>query len=415
MDAYTVGYLDNGLGFLIAPRPGAHLIHVALYLNHGVKDESADENGISHLLEHLLFNANRFPKRLAKFFEPLARSGANFEAWTGKEHTRLNLSIAPNQLNGALLFLRELLQKAPLQEKTLQHERGIVLDEIARKRASNSQLWSLFEEALFAPPYGLPVLGNPENIKQMSLRYLRRRVKDILRPGHVRLVLSGRVTAEATQCINDHFGDWSGDMQIDTTIPVEILPRAIALPSASPRVSLYLGFPAPRLTASDRSATEVLARILGSGLRSRVFRTLREEAGLAYAVGGGSVHWRQAGYLYVAVEVARERLHQSFQLLMSALDTLKSTPPDNEEIAESREGLSIQTLAEAETAGLATRLGLYWLAGETYYPRQAALAYKQVAPEAVIQAAHYLNTQRMALLGVGTTNEELVELLEVTV
>jgi predicted Zn-dependent peptidase len=87
MEAYTAGYLDNGLGFLIAPRPGAHLVHVALYINHGVKDEKPEENGLSHLLEHILFNVNRFPPSLAKYFEPLARGGANFEAWTSKEHT----------------------------------------------------------------------------------------------------------------------------------------------------------------------------------------------------------------------------------------------------------------------------------------------------------------------------------------
>ncbi|MGL4611793.1 MAG: M16 family metallopeptidase [Trueperaceae bacterium] len=414
MEAYTAGYLDNNLGFLVAPRPGAHLIHVALYINHGVKDEKPEENGISHLLEHILFNANRFPPSLAKYFEPLARGGASYDAWTSKEHTRICLYIAPEQLGATLNFLRELLQKAPLREETLEHERGIVLDEIARKRASNSYIWNVFEEALFAEPYGLSVLGKPDVIQNISLNYLKRRVKDILHPERVRIIVTGKVSASAVDTIDKHFGSWQGGDCLPLSYPVEIMPRAIAIPSASPRVGLYLGFPAPSLTDSERPAVEVLAQMLGSGMRSRIFRKLREEAGLAYAVGGGSVHWRQAGYIFLALEVAREKLTEGYKLLVQSIRELSQSPSDLDEISEAKQALWLRTLTEAENAGFASRLGLHWLAGEIYYPRQAAHSYKSVNTNLIAEAVQYLDVQRMALLGMGTSDEDLSNLLEVT-
>jgi predicted Zn-dependent peptidase len=310
--------------------------------------------------------------------------------------------------------LRELLQKAPLREETLKHERGIVLDEIARKRASNSYIWNVFEEALFAPPYGLSVLGTPDSVKSLSLKHLKRRVKDILKPERVRLVVTGKVTANCVEQIDKQLGSWQSGGFIELTTPVEIMPRAVAIPNASSRVGLYLGFPAPALTEPERPTVEVLAQILGNGLRSRIFRKLREEAGLAYAVGGGSVHWRQAGYIFLALELARERVLEGYQSLLNVLNDLKNAPPDTDEIAEAKQSLRLRTLTEAEGAGFASRLGLHWLAGETYYPKQATYAYKNVKPESVAAAAQYLDTHCMALLGMGTSDEDLSRLLEGT-
>jgi predicted Zn-dependent peptidase len=413
MECYTAGFLENGLGFLIAPRPGTHLVHLALYINHGVKDEAQAENGLSHLLEHVLFNTNRFPPALAKLFEPLARQGTQMEAWTSKEYTRLCLSFSPTQLGATLCFLRELLQKAPLREETLRHEKKIVLDEIARKRASNNYLWSIFEEALFAPPYGMPVLGQPNTVEGLSLSLLKRRLKDILTPERIRLVLTGRVDATCSNLIGEWFHDWGTEGRFEPSSPVELVPRLIALPSNSPRVGLYLGFPAPGLTDSERPAVETLAQILGFGLRSRVFRALREEAGLAYAVGGGSVHWRLTGYIYLAAEVARDRLTETFTRLMGAINELKSTSFELSEVHEARQSLSLRTLSEAEGPGLASRLGLHWLAGEVYYPTRAAAGFRNIKLELVNKATSYLNIQQMAIVGVGTSEQELNNLLEV--
>ncbi|MFC6660209.1 M16 family metallopeptidase [Deinococcus multiflagellatus] len=287
MDIYTAGYLDNGLGFLLAPRPGAHLVHLALYFDHGVKDEDPAENGICHLLEHLLFNVNRFPKRLARLFEPLARSGSQFAAYTGKEYTRLTFSMAPEHLERALIFLRALLERPPLEQATLEHERHIVMDEIARKRGRPEFLWNLLEEALFAPPYGLPVLGQPDVIAAFSLAQLKERAKQAFSPRRVRLVLTGRVKAEAGETIHKHLATWTGHTQASEAPSVEILPKAVAVEAGGSRAALYLGFPAPALPDAERPAAEVLAQLLGLGLRSRVFKQLREKSGLAYAVGGG--------------------------------------------------------------------------------------------------------------------------------
>ncbi|MBS3966860.1 MAG: insulinase family protein [Truepera sp.] len=414
MEVYTAGYLENGLGFLIAPRPGAHLVHLAAYLDHGVKDETPEENGISHLIEHLLFNVHRFPKHLASAWQELAQKGVYLEAWTGKEHTRLSLSCNAEQLRQALRFVRQLLKPLPIRQEAFDHERSIVMDEIARKRSSPEYLWNLIEEALYAPPYGLPVLGTPETVASIKLEDLRRKLHQVLAPVNLRLVLVGRCSAGVADAVYEMFSTWTAGKASSASPPIELAQRVMAIRGPGSRVKLYLAFPVPGLADKERYAVEILAHILGRGMASRVFRSLREEVELAYAVGGGSVHWRQSGYLFLAADLARERLDEGFRNLLKAATSLQTTPLLEEEVVSAREALALQALHEAEGPGLAYRLGVHWLAGEIYYPTQAASVYRQVSLSEVHAAARYLDPRHMALLGIGIHEDELARLLEVS-
>ncbi len=415
MELYTAGYLENGLGFLLAPRLGAHLTHLALYLDHGVKDETPEENGISHLLEHLLFNVSSFQGRLKKLWEDLAQQGSQFGAWTGKEHTRFTLSVPPKSMGDALEFLSELVRNPSIRKAALEHERKIVLDELERKKSRPEYLINLLEEALFAPPYGLSILGKAEVVSSLNEAALRRKLKSFLHPERARLVIAGRILDTCTQQIQQHFEAWQSTASSQpTTVSLTLAPQFLALPRPGTRVGLYLGFPAPALTDVDRPAVEVLGQLLGGGLRSRVFKRVREQDGLAYAVGGNSVHWRWSGYIFIGAELARDKLLEGYQSLLRSLEELRQNLPETREVSEATQALSIARLTEAESGGLAQRLGMHWMSGELYFPARAAEHYQNINAEAVARASSYLDPQRMALLGVGTTEDEMSRLLEVS-
>lgn len=416
MDVYTAGYLENGLGFLLAPRPGAHLTHLALYLDHGVKDEALEENGISHLLEHLIFNVASFRGRLKTLWETLARQGSQFGAWTGKEHTRFTLSVPSTALGQALEFLSDLVRNPAIHKAALEHERKIVLDELERKKGRPEYLINLLEEALFAPPYGLSILGRAEVVSKISEVELRRKLKSFLHPERSRLVIAGRISDTCSEQIRQHFEMWqTGGLNMPKPISLTLEPRFVALSRPGTRVGLYLGFAAPALTDVDRPAMEVLAQLLGGGLRSRTFKRVREQDGLAYAVGGNSIHWRWSGYVFIGAELARERLLEGYSSLLRALEDLRRHLPDAVEVSEAAQALSLSRLNEAESGGLAHRLGMHWMSGDLYFPSQAAEGYRNVQASDIEQVASYLDPQRMALLGVGTTEEEIARLLEVSI
>ncbi|MBZ9715004.1 M16 family metallopeptidase [Deinococcus multiflagellatus] len=413
MELYTTGYLDNGLGFLIAPRPGAHLIHLAAYLDHGVKDEDEAENGISHLLEHLLFNPNNLTGTQGKQWEALAKSGARMEAWTGKEHTRLGLSCLPRDLPKVMAFVADVLRNPKVTKQALEHERKIVLDEIHRKRHRPEFLWTLVEEALYAPPYGMSILGSPDIVSGLNLKQMKQRALDACTPERTRLVIAGKVDSAAVRLIEEHFEDWYAAPLHHEYRPVEIVPRLIGVPSRSERVTLYLSFPGPALGDPDRPATEVFAALLGGGLRSRMFQRLREEHQLVYAAQGGSSHWRRSGYLFMAMDLARERVQEAFGRLTELMQELQTAPPSHDETDETRESFALRALQESEGPGLATKLAQHWLNDEVYFPTRAARMYRQVSAQDVQAAAGYLSTQQMAVVGIGMGEAELAELLEV--
>jgi predicted Zn-dependent peptidase len=302
-----------------------------------------------------------------------------------------------------------------LSKETLEHERRIVLDEIQRKRSKPEYLWSLVEESLYAIPYGLPVLGRSDVISSLDVRALRRHLNTVLTPSRIRMVLAGKAGPEVSAMIAETFGLWNGTYASCEPPPLEVAPRLLAIPGSGPRIGLYLAFPAPALPDRDRLGVEVLAQLLGRGFRSRIFQKLREESGLAYAVGGGSVHMRRTGYIYLAAELDRNRLREGYGRLMQTVREIGRRAPESDEVAEARETIALRVLQEAEGLGLAHQLGLHWLAGDIYYASRAAAAYRRVSREMVQEAATYLDPSGMAIVGVGLTEETIADLLEVLI
>lgn len=115
----------------------------------------------------------------------------------------------------------------------------------------------------------------------------------------------------------------------------------------------------------------------------------------------------------MAAGLAREKLVEGYRNLLATITSLYSETLLEEEVSRAREALALKTLQEAEGLGLVHQLGVHWLAGEIYYPTQAAGAYRRVSIDEVRVATRYLDPKRMALIGLGIDKDELARLLEV--
>lgn len=413
VELYSAGYLDNGLGFLLAPLPGARLVHLGVYLDQGVRSESSENNGISHFLEHIAFNPAHFNRTLLRQWSYLEASGVQLEAWTGKEYLSFRLTLPPDLLPKAIAFVRSLLVPGRIRNASVERERAIILEEIARKKATPEFAFDLLESALFAPPYGRPVLGDPRVVAQLSAKELRNWARKTFNASRTRLIISGAVREWAEKALM-HFEDYPGGLVLQESPRVEVLPRFVAIPGRRPRVRLLLGFPAPVIDDPDRPAVEVLAHLVGGGLGSRLFAKIRQRDGLAYEVGGGSLHYRFLGYVYFYIELSRENLSRGLNGVLDALREIRSSPPSADELRRAKEGVALQRLREAETPGVLRRLGLFWMAGGLYFPSEEVKAYHRVREEDVSQMAdRYLCAKQMALVGIGATEEEMEGLMEV--
>jgi predicted Zn-dependent peptidase len=160
--------LSNGLQVLAECNPDAHTSALGFFVKTGARDEPASLMGVSHFLEHMMFKGTerRSAEDVNRDFD---RMGASHNAFTTAEMTAFHAHVLPENTNGALDVLCDIMRPA-LREKDFDEEKGVILEEIAMY--DDNPFWVLWEHAneryFGSHPLGHRVLGTRETVKAMQ-------------------------------------------------------------------------------------------------------------------------------------------------------------------------------------------------------------------------------------------------------
>lgn len=193
--------LANGLQIIVERTPNAPLTALEVWVRTGVAHETPDTSGVAHLLEHLLFRGavGLPPDALDSAFENV---GGVLDAFTERDWTRFRASLLPNQWREPLQTLLRSLLAPALPAHALGKERQIILrDEYATHHADPVRLarYALFAEMFPQHPYGLPLLGNPNTLAQISIETIHQFHRDHYRPDQMIIVVVGAVEPNAVR------------------------------------------------------------------------------------------------------------------------------------------------------------------------------------------------------------------------
>ncbi len=283
---YQLTVLPNGLRVITETMPSLRSVAIGCWVDTGTRDENPNEAGVSHFLEHLLFKGSErmSAREVAETFDAI---GAESNAFTSKEYTCFWARLLDQDLPTGLDVLAEIIQRPAFRPHEIDAERQVVIEEINMYEDDpNDVAFENFTRALFAGhALEAPVLGTRESIRGMSRDDIHAYWKRRYGAGSMVVAAAGSVDHEdLVSLISEHFGGWAGD------------PVAHEYAALSPRTGLevtrrdteqahiILGGVGIRRDDDRRWAFEVLNHVLGQGMSSRLFREVREERGLAYAV-----------------------------------------------------------------------------------------------------------------------------------
>lgn len=194
------GWLENGAPFLIIPNRASPLVGAVAIVHGGSGAEDTSTQGASHFLEHLLFNgtASRTQEDIYAEFD---RLGVYHNATTRPTHVAYFILAPKENFWPAFAILDDMLFNSTLPPEKLEKERGIILEELAKDRASGTlELERDLGFDLFGPRgYGLPTLGTEESIARLSREEILRFYRDFYGPGRISWVLVGDVDARAAR------------------------------------------------------------------------------------------------------------------------------------------------------------------------------------------------------------------------
>ncbi len=279
--------LDNGLHILCEPMPHLRSASVGVWVRAGSILESPGENGLSHFLEHMAFKGTT--RRTAReIAEEMDAVGGHLNASTSKLCTNYYAKVIDENLPLAVDLLSDIVRNPLLDEKEVDKERGVILEEISMvDDTPDDVVFDVLAEASFGDqPLGRSILGPAERIAAYTSDDLRAyRLKHYC-PVNAVVALAGNIDmAQVKALVAEHFGSWTGDGGEEYPVcAINQPPRELKRKKDVEQVQLCVNYVGNPMGSPLVYATATLSNLLGGGMSSRLFQRIREDLGMAYTV-----------------------------------------------------------------------------------------------------------------------------------
>jgi predicted Zn-dependent peptidase len=280
--------LPNGLTLLFAPMPFLKSVSLALSVKVGSRYESSTDAGVSHVLEHMLFQGTK-KRDTREIARAITVVGGYLDASTSKENTAYYAQVPAEKLELAMDTIADLIRHPRLGTRELQKEKNVVLEEFRMvEDTPDDYIQDLFLSALWPrQALGRPILGSKTVLKNLRRAKLVRFWREHYHAENMTVAVAGNTHwPQLLRLAKKHFGAIQGGMQPSQSPP--------ALPAAHPRVVVKIrdheqvhacvGTYGIAFKDNRKYAALAFSQILGGGPHSRLFFEIRERAGLAYSI-----------------------------------------------------------------------------------------------------------------------------------
>ena len=284
-DSVRITRLDNGLTIATDHIPHVETVALGAFVGVGTRHESAAENGVAHLLEHMAFKgtATRSARDIAEEIEAV---GGLLNAYTGRESTAFYAKVLKEHAPLALDIISDILLNPAFDQQELKRERQEILQEIGQAHDTPDDIiFDHFQETAFpGQGVGRPVLGRSEIIQQLGPDDLRAYMRRFYGAENMVISAAGKIDHDAFVEMAAKAFDGLPSVQAETAEPASYVGGDYRESRELEQVHVILGLPGVGYRDPDYYASAVLATLPGGGMSSRLFQTLREERGLVYTV-----------------------------------------------------------------------------------------------------------------------------------
>ena len=321
---HQITTLPNGLRVITETMPSVRSVSVGCWVDTGSRDESDLEAGCSHFLEHLLFKGTEeiSAREIAEAFDSV---GARSNAFTSKEYTCYWAQLRDEDLAMGMELLSEMIQRPAFREAEIESESSVVLEEINMNEDDPADVaHDQFARALWGQhALAKPVLGTRESITDMTRGIIAGYWQRRYHPSTVVLAAAGHVEHEdAVAMATERFGKWDGDVGGHELVDAPIGTSVGVVTRDTEQAHLVIGGESLKRGDDRRFAFGILNHVIGGGMSSRLFRRIREERGLAYAVYAFRMPYADSGAFGVYVGTTPNQTAEVLSLVREELATV---------------------------------------------------------------------------------------------
>jgi predicted Zn-dependent peptidase len=345
--------LPNGLIVLTEQMEHLRSVAMGVWIKSGSRCEPAETNGISHFVEHMLFKGtrSRSAQHIAREMDSI---GGNLDAFTSKETICFNVKSLSDHVPIALDVLSDLVLNPVFAPNDIERERGVILEEIKIDEDNPDVLvHELFTQSFWkGHPLGKPILGTTETVGRLDQQQLFAYHGDWFHGGNMVFSAAGNLDHDRfTEALAGKFSSLPGGVARDELLaPRPSAGIQLRNKRSLEQVQICLGVPAPPITDNNRYATLILNTVLGGGMSSRLFQTIREERGMVYSIYSDLSPYRDTGTLCVYAGTSVAKALEVVELILAEFRKMKLELLGEEELTRAKDQLRGNILLGLESS-----------------------------------------------------------------
>jgi zinc protease len=399
--------LPNGLTVIVQEDRSAPVVSVQAWCGTGSIDENEHLGaGLSHILEHMLFKGTKTRASNA-IVQKIQDVGGYINAYTSFDRTVYWIDVPQAGTSAALDILSDTMVNSTLPQEEYAKEQEVIRREFAMVMDDPDRMAGqlLLATAFQRHPYRLPVIGQLEIYNQLTQEVVMQYYKTRYVPNNLTFIVVGDVDAEAVyQQLDAFFKDYPAKSLQPVYIPAEppqLGPRVVHQEFATELTRLSLAWHIPEITHPDVPALDLLSTILGDGRSSRLYRRVREEAGLAFGISAFSYTPGDPGLLGIDATVEPAKREATQELILKILEEIKQAGVTSDELAKAKKiSLSHHLGSLTTMRGQASDLGSNWfLTRNLNFTREYLDAVQKITPEDIRRVAgKYLTSDNLTIV-----------------
>ena len=329
---------DTGIEVIFDKLESISTCSVGVFVKTGSRDESDTEEGISHVLEHMIFKGT--PTRsYFEISEEIDYLGANVNAHTTKEETVFYINALTQFLGKSVDILFDIVTNSTIDEKELEKEKDVIVEEIKMYKDSPDDL--VFETNYadcINGQYGKPIIGTEESVKGFTAEEIRKYYRERYTKDNILIVVSGNFDKdEIIQKINEYFGKLA-DTKVDRREKIDFSFNAgkKTVSKDINQVNICISHKSEDYNSEKKVYTDILSNIIGGSMSSRLFQEIREKNGLAYSVYTYNQYYLSGGLTSTYIGTNLESYEKAIEITLLEFKKLRENGVTEEELQKSK-------------------------------------------------------------------------------
>ncbi len=349
---FEINSLSNNLKFILVPQKEVYSVSFLVLVKIGTKYETKKIEGISHFIEHMVFKGTKKRPQAFLISKEIEGMGGEFNAFTSKNFTGFWIKIPQKKEEVALDLLTDILRNPLFDEKEIEKERQVILEEIKMtKDTPTKYIHDLWENLVFGKTsLGFDILGNVQTVSQIKREELFSFFEKFYNASNMILAVAGNFQKKIKKDIKKYFGKIKKGRSFPKKLKLsfENKKRFLFYQKETSEVHLGVGVRCAGEFSKEKYTLSLLALILGGNMSSRLFQKIREKEGLCYYIFTNYIPYPEIGSLVTFLGTSPQFAKKALSLIIEEYEKIKKEGVSENELQRAKEYLKGKILLSLE-------------------------------------------------------------------